>query len=213
MAAMERAFWIIAVLGLGTIIGSRFVDASAFEAIWDGPEGAIVARGLPPQIELITKAAEDSGWAVKCEAIDGELTVVEFTPTLQAHFRSGQEAYERVSIFATSSAYLNYPSVDGEKCGSGPSGASKGVGHSTLDEVLAGYGTLAELEPLMQVAEQCDLRDLRMRPLTKDEVEWLGGEVPKDWQGLFLRSTEANLNQAHCWSVMVSQEELSEWFD
>lgn len=213
LTGMERFFWIIAVLGLGTIIGSRFLDVGAPEKIWEGPEGAIVARGLPPQIALITNAAEDSGWAAKCEAMDGELTVVEFTPTLRAHFSSGQEAYERISIFATSSAYLNHPSVDGEACGSGPSGASKGIGRSTLNELLVGYGAPADLEPLFEVASQCELRDLTVRPLKPNEVEWLGGDVPHDWKGLVLRQTEANQNEAYCWGVVASQNELSELFD
>lgn len=213
LVAMERFFWIVAALGLGTLIGSRFVDVSALQKIWDGPEGAIVARGLPPQIELITKAAEASGWAAKCEAKDGELTLVEFTPTFRAHFSSGQAAYERISVFATSSEYLDYPSVKGEECGSGPSGMSKGVGQSTLGEVLVGYGPPAELEYFFEVANRCELRELTMRPLTSSEIEWLGDEVPEDWEGLVLQPTEANQNQAHCWSVIASQDELSEIFD
>lgn len=217
---MERFFWIIAILCLGTMIGSQFVDTNVLKKIWDGPEGAIVARGLPPQIELITKAAEDSGWAVKCEAMDGELSLVEFRPTLWAHFRSGQAAYEQISIFATSAEYLNHPSVDGEACGSGPSSMSKGVGIATqgvgrakVDELLVGYGSPAELEHLFEIADRCELRDLVTRPLTSSETEWIGGEVPEDWQGLVLRPTEENLNQAHCWRVIASQEELSELFD
>jgi hypothetical protein len=48
---------------------------------------------------------------------------------------------------------------------------------------------------------------LAVRPLTQAEQEWIGGEIPADWQGLGVELSSANKNQYICFGALAQHQE------
>ncbi len=207
---MKYLFWGIAVLGFASILLVGSVERGDFEALqeaWEGPKGAIVASGLPPQIELIERVAGENGWLVDCTRQDGELTLVQLTPTFRAKFSDAEQAYSDISVLSTSSARLVRASGETEECGEGQSVSSSAVGEISEEfekagETLIAFGTQAELDSYIQIADECGLEGLNVRPLTQLEKEQLGVELQTERQGLSVQIANAGINQIQCYGVI-----------
>lgn len=208
---MKKLFWVVAGFGLLSVLVAGRMESGGFAAlqeVWAGPQGAIVATGLPPQIELIEKVADDSGWRVDCKRPDGELTLVQFTPTFWAKFEDEELLRSELSLLATSTALLKAPSGDGQACGAGAAITSSEVlDPEGTKELLLAYGTGADIGPLISLAKKCSLEGLAVRPLTQAEQEWIGGEIPADWQGLGIELSSANKNQYICFGALAQHQE------
>lgn len=207
---MHRVFWIIAILVVSSVLLFGRVQAGSFRSfseIWEGPSGAIVVTGLEPQIQLIEQVAGSNGWGVDCKRPDGQLTLVQLTPSFWARFSEEPDWQSELSLLATSTAKLRAPSGGKAECGAGnPMSSSRSLDPEGSQDILIGYGTDAELEPVFRIAKLCGLSGLQLRPLTDPEKAWVGDLVSPDRQGVGVVLDNSNKNEYVCFGALANYD-------
>ena len=171
---MKYLFWIFAVISLGVIGLQQHIEkVGNVSDIWDYDPytRAIEVAGMHPQIELMKAVADDYSWEVRCEGMSGSMTVLHLVPKLWAWPSSDEELSGELAAIATGTG----SPTQKEACDY-PSDHFGAVTGDPEFDALA-FGTREELEPLVPIAQDCEVQGAQVRPITEAERVYLGTEL------------------------------------
>lgn len=198
--SMERPFWALAIVALGVVGASQWFSRTETDS-----DGAILALGMQPQIKLIREIASENGWKADCQGKSGPMTVLRITPGILPWKASNGALWKELSPVATSLSSaprstnaagcdlpedqykLNWPDLDKKQ--------------------IVGVGPRIEMEPLIAIAQACEVNGARLTDGPPAEQDIYAGDIPSDWVGIEI---DPRLNPAtgpfSCFLILANRE-------
>ncbi len=177
---MKWVFWIIAAIGLGSILIVQVSEQSPrFPEVFTESDSdrVIEVTGLPPQIAVIREIASDAGWNTVCENTSGEVTTLHFAPGLWARIDPNDEVAGELVMIAGSTSQMSRGQAKRGGCNQPQTGTSYSVGDGPESKnVPIAYGLREELGPVVEIADACGVKQTRIRAFEPDEWGLLGIE-------------------------------------
>ncbi len=205
---MKFVFWILAAIGIGLIGVVSYIERVGNPAElleYDPYSRAIQAAGMPPQIELIKEAAQDYNWEVRCEGSSGAMTVLHLVPKLWAWPTSDQKLYDEIAAISSSTGSPMQRDICDHPA---DYFFGKAVGDRS-DDALA-IGTREEIELLLPIAEACELKGLRFRPLTDAENEFYQPGEGEELVALSVNLEQVDTAGPMFCTLLMANRELAE---
>lgn len=177
---MKWVFWIIAALGLGSILIYQVSEQSPRvpEVLFESDSDRVIeVTGLPPQIAVLREIASDAGWNIVCEDTSGEVTTLHLAPGLWARINPDDEIAGELVMIAGSTSQMSRGQSERRGCNQPQTGTSYSVADGPESKNLPiAYGTREELGPVVEIANACGVKQARIRAFEPDEWELLGIE-------------------------------------
>ena len=178
--SMAKPFWAIAILFFGTLGLSQWLATAEIKI-----DGAILASGMEPQVELIRKIASENGWKIECEGTSSRMTVLRIAPGILPWKASEDALWNELSAVATSlSSAARIASTTSCDLPADQFKLTWNDPDSPDSKVIFGVGPREELEPLLSIARACEIIGARLTDGPPAEQDVYLGEVPSDWVGL-----------------------------
>jgi len=203
--SMAKPFWALAIVALGVVGASHWFPRTGTDS--DGDD-AILAVGMPPQIELIREIASKNGWKADCQGKSGRMTVLRLTPGILSWKASNGGAdgalWKELSRVATS--------LSGAPKSTNAVGCDLPEDHyqtswRDLDKYIVGVGPRIDMEPLIAIAKACEVNGVRLTDGPPAEQHIYAGDIPSDWVGIEI---DPRLNPAtgpfSCFMMLANRE-------
>ncbi len=187
---MGKYFWMVAGIGFFSIFIQQISERSPviFEAFsTDRADPIVEVAGLEPQIEIMREIAGEQGWTTICEGKSGELTVLHFAQTLWGRLSTGENDDATSDLMGglglLSSGGMNSMSRSGARehgCDHPPDHFLSPIlsgheydAHVEDGDIPLAFGTVEELQPVLDITESCGLVGARVREFAEGEREAL----------------------------------------
>lgn len=199
---MERAFWIVAAVGIALVA-------------WDGldhrhtSKDSYLVMGMKPQTDMIRQVAQEENWSVTCEGRSGEMIVLRLSPGFFASSDSATKLMDRPEFVPTTAYRLTKAEAELPTCDVEPQRSTGGEAESVNPALV--FGTREILEPYLGVARSCGFEGAEILPIREDDIARYQDGFPSDWLAIYPGPISSDRNEpAVCFHLMSRQLRDSE---
>jgi hypothetical protein len=175
--SMSRPFWALAIVALGLVGASQWLSMKGPDS-----DGAILALGMQPQVELMREIASDNGWTAGCQGKSGSMIVLRITPGILPWKSSNDALWEELSPVATSLS--SAPRSPNTASCDLPADHYEAIWTDPDKKQIAGVGPRIEMEPLITIAQACDVKGARLTDGPPAQQDIYEEDIPSDWVGI-----------------------------
>lgn len=175
--SMAKPFWALGIIALSLLLLSQWFASGNAK-----PDDAILASGMTPQVELVREIAAENGWKVTCVGRTRRMTVLRIVPGLLPWKASHDEIWDELVHISTSLS--NAPRISLESGCDLPASTYESTWTDPEKKAIIGVGPIEELEPLLAIARECEVRGARLTEGPPTQQNFYSGDVPEDWVGL-----------------------------
>jgi hypothetical protein len=197
---MGRLFLALSIVALGVVGASQWLSRGGTES-----DKAILALGMQPQVKLMREIASDNGWTADCQGRSGSMTVLRITPGILPWKSSSGALWEELSPVATSlSSAPRNPDTAGCDL---PADHYEAIWTDPDKKQIAGVGPRTEMEPLIAIAQACEVKGARLTDGPPAQQDIYAGDIPSDWVGVEIDpSLNAETGPFSCFMILAYRE-------